>query len=85
MDRTFSAEWIPVGQASQAFDHMRGTDENLGVQRLCSVMSDLSIIDERIFKVKNRRLWQSGEPYYEIKYQVKVIIGAADLHFELCL
>lgn len=47
-------------------------------------MSDLSSIDERMFKVKNRRLWQPGEPYYEISYQVKVIIGAADLRFELC-
>ena len=46
--------------------------------------SDLSRIDEKRFKKKNKRFWKPGQPYYEVRYQVKVVIGSADLRFELC-
>ena len=55
-----------------------------GVEKLCEVESDLSGIDDSRFKEKNKRFWKPGKTYYEVSYQVQVIIGPADLHFELC-
>lgn len=55
-----------------------------GVEKLCEVESDLSVADETRFVEKNRRFWQAGEPYLEVEFQVKVVIGPADLRFELC-
>ena len=55
-----------------------------GVERLCDVESDLSGIDEKRFKEKNKGFWKPGDRYYEVHFQVKVLIGAADLRFELC-
>ena len=37
-----------------------------------------------MFKQKNRHFWNSGVPYFKVEYQVKVIIGPADVCFELC-
>ncbi|KAI9704654.1 MAG: hypothetical protein M1820_005402 [Bogoriella megaspora] len=54
-----------------------------GVQRLCDIESDLSSADERQFKEKNRQFWKPGERYFSVRYQVRVIIGPADLRFEL--
>ena len=54
------------------------------MEKLCEVESDLSGADEKKFKEKNRQFWKPGKPYYEVVYQVKVVIGAADLRFELC-
>lgn len=51
---------------------------------LCEVRSDLSAADERQFKRKNRHFWNTGKPYFRIDYQVKVLIGPADIRFELC-
>ena len=53
-------------------------------QILCEVRSDLSTADERQFKRKNRHFWNTGKPYFRIDYQVKVLIGPADIRFELC-
>ncbi|KAF2237112.1 hypothetical protein EV356DRAFT_496637 [Viridothelium virens] len=55
-----------------------------GVQKLCDIESDLSSASEKEFKEKNRRIWQFGQRYFQVKYQIKVIIGPADLRFELC-
>jgi hypothetical protein len=55
-----------------------------GVEKLCEVESDLSNIDEKRFKEKNKQFWRSKKAYFEVSYQVKVIIGSADLMFELC-
>lgn len=51
---------------------------------LCDIESDLSTADEAKFKHKNRRFWNPGKHYYEINYQIKVLIGPADIRFELC-
>lgn len=53
-------------------------------QILCEVQSDLTSADERQFKKKNRHFWNTGKPYLKVDYQVKVIIGPADIRFELC-
>ena len=60
------------------------TKYRAGVEKLCEVESDLSGADESKFKEKNKRLWQPGEHYLEVSYQVKVVIGPADIRFELC-
>ena len=56
----------------------------IDAQILCEVRSDLSAADERQFKRKNRHFWNTGKPYFRIDYQVKVLIGPADIRFELC-
>lgn len=55
-----------------------------GVEKLCQVQSDLTAIAESEFKAKNKQFWKPGPKYYEVQYEVKVIIGPADLRFELC-
>jgi len=50
---------------------------------LCEVKSDLSGADERKFKRKNRHWWQFKQPYLRVDYQVRVVIGPADIRFEL--
>lgn len=52
--------------------------------KLCDVDSDLSGADETKFKEKNKKFWKLKDAYYRVDYQVKVLIGAADLRFELC-
>jgi hypothetical protein len=44
----------------------------------------LSHADESKFKEKNKHIWQPGQRFFEVTYQVKVVIGPADLRFELC-
>jgi hypothetical protein len=51
---------------------------------LCEIKSDLSGADEKKFKKKNRHWWQFKDPYYRVDYQIKVVIGPADIRFELC-
>jgi hypothetical protein len=55
-----------------------------GVEKLCEVESDLTSVDESSLKEKNKGFWRRGERYLELAYQVKVIVGPADLRFELC-
>ena len=54
------------------------------MEKLCEVESDLSGADETKFKEKNKQFWKPGERFFEVAYQVKVVIGPADLRFELC-
>ncbi|KAH7135446.1 hypothetical protein B0J11DRAFT_556260 [Dendryphion nanum] len=39
--------------------------------------------DEKKFTEKNRRFWSLGKHYFRVEYQVKVLIGPADITFEL--
>jgi hypothetical protein len=57
---------------------------NSDAEMLCEVKSDLSGADEKKFKKKNRHWWQFKAPYYRVDYQIKVVIGPADVRFELC-
>jgi hypothetical protein len=57
---------------------------NADAETLCEIKSDLSGADEKRFKKKNRHWWQFKEPYYRVDYQIRVVIGPADVRFELC-
>ena len=50
---------------------------------LCEVSSDLSSADEKKFTEKNKRFWSLGKHYFKVEYQVRVLIGPADIRFEL--
>ncbi|KAI4122382.1 MAG: hypothetical protein LQ338_005855, partial [Usnochroma carphineum] len=50
---------------------------------LCEIESDLSTADETKFKEKNKRFWRLGKHYFQVDYEVKVLIGPADVRFEL--
>ncbi|KAI9662318.1 MAG: hypothetical protein M1821_008485 [Bathelium mastoideum] len=79
--RAFPTEVVVSYDEKDQLPHFAGPDT--GVQRLCDIESDLSSADEDEFKKKNRHLWQFGHAYYQVKYQIKVLIGPADLRFEL--
>lgn len=53
-----------------------------GVYKLCQVYANLEGVSESEFQLKNKRAWQ-GEAYYIATFTVKVIVGPADLKFEL--
>ncbi|ORY19169.1 hypothetical protein BCR34DRAFT_472143 [Clohesyomyces aquaticus] len=50
---------------------------------LCEIQSDLSTADEKKFTEKNKRFWKMSRHYFKVEYQVKVVIGPADIRFEL--
>ncbi|KAL8932065.1 MAG: hypothetical protein Q9216_006978, partial [Gyalolechia sp. 2 TL-2023] len=59
--------------------HMGAGDAHI----LCEIESDLSTADETKFKEKNKRFWSLGKRYFRVDYDVKVLIGPADVRFEL--
>ena len=53
-----------------------------GAKLLCAVESVLK--DKGVeMKLKNRHWYNRGEKYWRVKFDVKVILGAADLKFQL--
>lgn len=56
-------------------------DSNTDV--LCEVEADLATANSTKFKEKNRHFWSRGGHYLRVDYEVKVMIGPADLSFEL--
>ncbi|KAF2497224.1 hypothetical protein BU16DRAFT_617235 [Lophium mytilinum] len=50
---------------------------------LCEIESDLSTADEKRFVEKNKQFWKVAKHYFKVEYQIRVIIGAADIRFEL--
>ncbi|KAL9614056.1 MAG: hypothetical protein Q9167_001410, partial [Letrouitia subvulpina] len=50
---------------------------------LCEIHSDLSSADEAKFKEKNRHFWHRRKHYYQVDYEIRVLIGPADIRFEL--
>jgi hypothetical protein len=50
---------------------------------LCEISSDLSSADEKKFIEKNKSFWSLKKHYFRIEYSVRVLIGPADLRFEL--
>jgi hypothetical protein len=56
----------------------------LDTRILCEIQSDLAGANERKFVEKNKRFWSIGKHYLKVGYQVRVIIGPADIRFELC-
>ncbi|KIW01595.1 uncharacterized protein PV09_07067 [Verruconis gallopava] len=57
--------------------------EGAGADVLCRITCDLSAADEKKFKEKNRHWWSTGERYLRVQYEVHVVMGAADITFEL--
>ncbi|EON62947.1 hypothetical protein W97_02173 [Coniosporium apollinis CBS 100218] len=56
---------------------------NDNAQILCEIESDLSAADERKFKEKNKHFWNFGKHHFKVDYEIRVIIGPADIQFEL--
>lgn len=56
---------------------------NYETRILCEIQSDLAGADERKFVEKNKSFWSIGKHYLKVGYQVRVIIGPADIRFEL--
>jgi hypothetical protein len=50
---------------------------------LCEISSDLSAADEKKFVEKNKNFWAMKKHYFKIEYSVQVLIGPADIRFEL--
>lgn len=50
---------------------------------LCEISSDLSAADEKKFIEKNKHFWSLQKHYLRIEYTVRVLIGPADIRFEL--
>ncbi|KAI9763868.1 MAG: hypothetical protein M1840_009052 [Geoglossum simile] len=49
----------------------------------CTLESDLTHIPLSTFKKKNRHWYNKGNAYYRASYSMHVVIGSADLRFEL--
>jgi hypothetical protein len=60
------------------------TQMTAGARILCEIESDISSADKRKFTEKNKHFWSLGKHYFKVEYQVRVIIGPADIRFELC-
>lgn len=54
------------------------------VRKLCELKSDLSSIEDFRFKKKNRHWWQFRQVYLRADYQIRLVIGPADIRFQLC-
>lgn len=50
------------------------------IEPVCTVTS---LIDPSLMKMKNKHWYQTKQPYWLAEFQLKVIVGAADLRFEL--
>jgi len=77
--------WVPVG-IDNFSRHLCICLQapRIDAQILCEVQSDLSAADEKNFKRKYRHFWTAGKTYLRVDYQVRVLIGPADILFELC-
>ncbi|PSN75303.1 hypothetical protein BS50DRAFT_567996 [Corynespora cassiicola Philippines] len=75
---------FPTSVIESALDAQYLPDQMTADTRiLCEISSDLSAADEKKFTEKNKRFWSLGKHYFRVEYQVKVLIGPADIRFEL--
>lgn len=82
---SYLTTWDPVGISDDFHQSCkRLQDPRIDAQILCEVQSDLSAADDKHFKRKNRHFWTAGKTYLRVDYQVRVLIGPADILFELC-
>ncbi|KAN0119207.1 hypothetical protein V8E51_001415 [Hyaloscypha variabilis] len=56
---------------------------NSSCSKICDITSDLSSVPLSMFKLKNRHWWNTRPKYHRIQYMIKVVLGPADLRFEL--
>jgi len=61
-------------------EHLPRSMKHDGAKTLCDVESVLNDVD---MKLKNRHWYNRGEKYVRAEFDVKVILGAADLKFQL--
>jgi hypothetical protein len=80
--RAFSDKVITSQLEDQFLPIQYGGSANANM--LCKITCDLSTADENKFKVKNRHWWQMKDKYMRVQYEIRVIIGPADITFELC-
>jgi hypothetical protein len=66
---------------SQSENWVANWDEDTRI--LCEISSDLSAADEKKFVEKNKNFWSMKKHYFRIEYSVRVLIGPADIRFEL--
>ncbi|KAF2649169.1 hypothetical protein K491DRAFT_708324 [Lophiostoma macrostomum CBS 122681] len=75
---------FPTSVVESGLDSFRLPDQMTHDTRiLCEIQSDLTTADESKFVEKNRRFWSLGKHYLKVEYQVRVLIGPADIRFEL--
>lgn len=63
-----------------AREHLPSSLRQDGAKQLCNVESMLQGLD---MKLKNRHWYNRGEKYFRVTFNVKVILGAADLKFQI--
>ena len=56
--------------------------DQYGAKILCGVVSDLKEKGVEM-KLKNRHWYNKGERYLRVRFDIRVILGAADLKFQL--
>ncbi|KAL8719782.1 MAG: hypothetical protein Q9225_003243 [Loekoesia sp. 1 TL-2023] len=78
--RAFPTSIVESYADEQFLPHYMGVGD---AHILCEIESDLSTADETKFKEKNKRFWSLGKHYFKVDYEVKVLIGPADVRFEL--
>ncbi len=76
-----SKSWkIQVVMSTVPSEHLPRSMKHDGAKTLCDVESVLNDVD---MKLKNRHWYNRGEKYVRAEFDVKVILGAADLKFQL--
>ncbi|KAL8810328.1 MAG: hypothetical protein Q9200_002665 [Gallowayella weberi] len=78
--RVFPTSIVESNANEQFLPHHMGAGD---AHILCEIESDLSSADESKFKEKNKHFWSLGKHYFKIDYEIKVLIGPADVRFEL--
>lgn len=66
---------------------VRVVDFELDVQKLCTIVTSLAGIQTKEFEEKGRRSFfgrRGSNHHYVARFDVRTIIGPADLQFELC-
>ncbi|KAH0545359.1 hypothetical protein FGG08_000500 [Glutinoglossum americanum] len=58
-------------------------NRSTGATLLCVLESDLTHLPLTCFKKKNRHWYNRGKVYHRANYSVRVVIGSADIRFEL--
>lgn len=62
---------------------LQNTEPAADTRILCEISSDLSTADEKKFVEKNKNFWSMKKHHFRIEYSVRVLIGPADIRFEL--
>jgi len=78
-----SGKWLTgIVMSTLPAEHLPSNINQDGVEKICTVHSVLkeSVGDA---KLKNRHWYNRGEKYLRLRFNIKVILGAADIRFQL--